>query len=192
MNKSSNDPQHGPPGPLDIREVEKVIREELDRHDKYLEFAQGQIAKDRSFYKYLYTGVAAFLTIMVAMAVSVSYTSVSQMRADMKASVDAVVSQELANVRTEVQKRIDAEFQSENITRLVASAAKERTDIQISAIIRTEAAAQVAKGIQDQGPAIQKEVEDRTRQAVQALQPTITEIVNRELEAEVKKSVTPV
>jgi len=63
-----------------------------------------------------------------------------------------MVSQELANVRTEVQKRIDTEFQSDNITNLVATAAKERTEKELSGIIRSETSTQVAKGIQDEGP----------------------------------------
>jgi flagellar basal body rod protein FlgB len=68
------------------------------------------------------------------------------------AEARSMVSQELANVRTEVQKRIDTEFQSDNITNLVATAAKERTEKELSGIIRSETSTQVAKGIQDEGP----------------------------------------
>ena len=199
----------GPPAP-DVAAIGKVVREELDRQNKYLEFAQGQIEKDRSFYKHLYTYAGAFLAFMVAIAGIFSYTSVSQMRTDMKASVDAelvalraqagatsseaqaTVNSELSNVRTEVQKRIDTEFRSDNIAALVATAAKERTANEISGIIRSETATQVAKGIQDQSPAIQKSVEDQTRAAVTALQPMITSIIKSELEAQVTKSVAPV
>jgi len=105
------------------------------------------------------------------------------MRADIKASVDAELERdkreiagltakgkdaiteaqtkttpELENVRTEVQKRIDTEFKSDNIVALVASAAKERTNKELSDIIHSETAAQVAKGIRDQSADIQKSV----------------------------------
>jgi hypothetical protein len=80
----------------------------------------------------------------------------------------ATVNRELSNVRTEAQKRIDTEFRSENIANVVASAAKERTDRELTGIIRSETATQVAKSIQDQAPAIQRSVEDQTREAVKA------------------------
>jgi len=198
------------PSALDIATIGKLVREELDRNNMYLKFAQEQIEKDRSFYKHLYTWAGAFLTLMVAVAGIFSYTSVNQMRTDMKASVDAelvvlraqakaateeaqtTVKQELANVRTEVQKRIDTEFRNENIASLVARAAKERTNDELNVIIRSETSAQVAKGIQEQGPEIQRIVEDQTREAVTALQPTISRIVTDELDAQVKKSMIPV
>lgn len=185
-----------PPVALDIAAIGKVVRDELDRQNKYLEFAQGQIEKDRSFYKHLYTYAVAFVVFMVAVAGSVSYTSVSQMRTDMQTSVEseraalraqaeatsieaqATVKGELANVRTEVQKRIDTEFQSDNIAGLVGSAAKERTEKELSGIIRSETTTQVAKGIREQGPTIQKAVEDQTKEAVKALEPSIRSSVN--------------
>jgi hypothetical protein len=183
----------------DTAVIGKLVREELDRNNKYLEFAQGQIEKDRSFYKHLYTYAIAFIGCLIVVAGFFSYNSVNQMRTDMKTLVDAelatlraTINQELANVRTEVQKRIDTEFRSDNIARLIASAAKERTDNELTGIIRSETSAQVAKGIQEQGPAIQKIVEDQTREAVKTLQPIISRIVTDELEAQVKKSVTPV
>jgi hypothetical protein len=198
------------PHSLDVAAVGKVVREELDRQNKYLDFAQGQIEKDRSFYKRLYTFAGAFLAFMVAVAGIFSYTSVTQMRTDMKASVDAelvalraqagatsseaqaTVKGELANVRTEVQKRIDTEFQSDNIATLVASAAKERTEKELSGIIRSETSVQVAKGIRDQGPVITKAVEDQTKEAVKALEPTIKASVEKATQDQVRTSVAPI
>ena len=127
-NKKEEVDVSGPPA-LDIAAIGKVVREELDRQNKYLEFAQGQIETDRKFDKHLYTYAVGFLAFMVIVAGYFQYTSVSQMRSDMKASVDAeidrdkaeiaalraqaleasaeaqaTVNRELANVRTEVQK----------------------------------------------------------------------------------------
>jgi hypothetical protein len=48
-------------GSPDSAEITKLVRNELDRYNKYLEFAQGQIDKDRNFYKHLYTIAAALL-----------------------------------------------------------------------------------------------------------------------------------
>jgi hypothetical protein len=50
----------------------------------------------------------------------------------------------------------------------------------------------VAEGIRNEGPAIKKAVEDQTREAVKALQPTISSIIRDELRAQVSKSLAPV
>jgi hypothetical protein len=175
--------------------IEKVVREELDRNNKYLEFAQKQIETDRGFYKHLYTYAVAFLVFMIAVAGFFSYTSVSQMRADMKASVDAelaalraqataasseaksTVGRELANVRTEVQKRIDTEFRGENIATLVAQTAKAFTERELNKIITSE----VAKGIQSQQQFISSSIDDQTKKAVQELEPRMLGIFSAEL-----------
>ncbi|HWF37670.1 MAG TPA: hypothetical protein VG322_04075 [Candidatus Acidoferrales bacterium] len=195
---------------LEAADVTKLIKEELDRNNKYLEFAQGQIEKDRSFYKHLYAYAAAFLAFMIAVAGIFSYNSVNQMRNDIKTSVDAEltnekaeiakattdaesqVRDELANVRVEVQKRLDTEFQSENIKTLVANAARERTERELAGIIRSEASQQVAKGITEQRPLIQKTVEDQTKDAVNQLQPTIKTLVAEAAENQVNTSVAPI
>src|SRR5437870_5766765 len=98
--------------PVDAAEIRRLIREELDRNNSYLTFAQNQINQDRAFYKYLFTFTSALIGVLVIVAGVFHYNSVTQMRADMKASVDAAIAEakstvttELANVRTEVQKR---------------------------------------------------------------------------------------
>jgi hypothetical protein len=209
--------QSPPNSPFDLSDVRDLVRQELDRNNSYLVFAQGQISQDRTFYKHLYTFAGAFLALLVTFAGVFQYTSVSQMRTDMKASVDAelerdkaeiaalraqatmatteaqsTVSKELANVRTEVQKRVDNEFRSENITALVQDVAKGKTEKELAGIIRSETSSQVAKGIQEQGPVIQKAVEDQTRQAVKAMEPTISSTVAKEMESQVQKSVAPI
>jgi hypothetical protein len=203
-------PPDNTPSVIDAAAIGKIVREELDRQKQYLEFAQTQIEKDRGFYKHLYTIAGGFLAFMVAVAGYFSYSSVNQMKADMKASLDAelvalraqadatsleaqsTVARELANVRTEVEKRIETEFRSDNIVKLIGDAAKDRTNKELTGIIRDETARQVAKGILAQSPAIRKNVEDQTRAAVKELQPTINEIVSAELETQIKKSVAPV
>jgi hypothetical protein len=204
------------PTPPDLAAIGALIREELDRGNKYLDFAQGQIAKDREFYKHLYTYAFAFITFMILVAGYFQYTSVTQMRNDTKASVDAqlarsqaeidairarantanveaqaTVLRELASVRTEVQKRIDSEFQSENLKALVTTAAKEHTARELTGIIRSETSTQVAKGIHDQQPLIDKAVQDQTRQAVIALEPTINSVITKDLDARVQNAVLP-
>jgi hypothetical protein len=91
-----------------------------------------------------------------------------------------------------VQKRIDTEFQSDNITALVQKAAKERTGTELAQDIRIEAAEQVAKGIREEHPFIQKTVEDQTRATVKTLEPTIGSLVKTATEDQVNKAVSPI
>lgn len=190
-------------GPLSAT-ITGLVREELERNNRYFEFAQNQIEKDRGFYKHLYSYAVGFLAFMVVVTGYFQYHSVDQMRSDMQTSVDAeikrdsaqmealraqatevstdaqsTVNQELADVRTQVQRRIDTEFQSDNITTLVAAAARERTGKELAGIIQTEVSAQVAKGIQEQNPVIRQAVEEQTKQAVKDLQPTISSAVDK-------------
>jgi len=176
---------------MDAAAIGQLVRDELDRSNKYFEFAQGQIDKDRAFFKHLYTLAFGFIAIMVAAAGFFSYSSVSQMRADMKTSVDTELERdkreissltdrgknaitdaqtktthELENVRKAVEDRIDTEFRSDNIAALVANAAKERTAEEFTTIIRAEASSQVAKGLKDQAPEIQGIIEEQTKAAV--------------------------
>jgi hypothetical protein len=198
-------------------DIRSLIRDELDRNNRYFEFAQQQISKDRDFYKHLYTFAGAFIGLMVVVAGIFQYTSVTQMRTDMKASVDAeldrdkaeiaalraqattaeveaqaTVTRELGNVRSEVQKRVDTEFQTENITAMVASAAKERTAKELTGIIRSETESQVSKGIKSEQPFIRTTVENQTKAAVNALQPTIKDSVNAATQQQVATSVAPI
>jgi hypothetical protein len=139
------------------------------------------------------------------------------MRADVKASVDAELerdkqeitnltsagkdaineaktktTQELENVRVEVKKEIDKEFQSDNIAALVRNAAKERTEQELQQIIRSEVSAQVAKGIEERGPEIRTIIEDQTKVAVKALEPSMRSLVEKATQDQVKEAVDPV
>jgi hypothetical protein len=99
---------------------------------------------------------------------------------------------ELDATRTEVRKRIDDEFRSDQITTLIRTAAKDRTEHELQTVIRSEAAAQVSKGIRNEAPTIHKAVEDETKRAVRDLQPTISSIVGSETQSQVQKSVAPI
>ena len=199
MSDSVSPPESVATPSVDAVEIRRLIREELDRNNAYLTFVQTQIDKDRAFYKHLFRLTGSLISVLVIVAGVFHYNSVTQMRADMKAAVDAAITEakttvttELANVRTEVQKRVDTEFKSENIIALVKDVAKGKTEKELESIIRSETSAQVRKGIEAQSPVIRKTVEDQTRRAVDALQPSIGTAVGKATEAQVKKAVIPI
>uniref|UniRef100_Q01RH9 Uncharacterized protein n=1 Tax=Solibacter usitatus (strain Ellin6076) TaxID=234267 RepID=Q01RH9_SOLUE len=123
------DPNNGVPS-LAI-DVDR-IREELDRNQKYLEFAQNQIGKDREFYRHLITAAGVLFVIFGYF----TYQNTKDMRSDIKNSANAT----LAAVQIGVQNRINTEFQSENIAALIRSVTKERVDKQAAGIIHAEVA----------------------------------------------------
>ena len=203
--------------PLTATDISRLIRDELDRNNQYLAFAQTQIEQDRKFYKHLYGWTALFLALMIAAAGVFQYSSVTQMRTDMKdalnaelerdkaeiaavhaeasaatVEVKATVTQELANVRAEVQKRIDTEFKEDNIAARIQEAAKSLTQAKLEEIIRADTTSQVEKGLKAQEPLIQKAIEDHTRETVKELDPTIRASVDRATAEQVARSVAPI
>jgi hypothetical protein len=58
------------PPVLNAVEIRNLIREELDRNNTYLTFAQNQIDKDRTFYKYLFTLTGTLISALVIVGVS--------------------------------------------------------------------------------------------------------------------------
>jgi hypothetical protein len=179
-----NDPPSSPI--IDSSSIEKMIREELERNNTYFEFAKSQIESDRRFYAHLYKYAVAFLAFMVVVVGYFQYTSVAQMRNDMKASFETT----LENIRVEVKRKIDDEFRSENITKLVEAAATERTEKELATVIRSETSTQVANGIKSKEAEIKGLVESQTRKLVDELEPAMKEIIYQHTEKVVKESLT--
>jgi Skp family chaperone for outer membrane proteins len=118
-------------------------------------------------------------------------TELQHMRNDVdESAVEAKrkVQQQLDSEQGEVKRRIDAEFQTEEITKLVQTVAKERTERESNAVIRAE----VVKGIQQQAPTIHEAVASETKRAVHDLEPTIASVVKAETEGQIANAVDPV
>jgi hypothetical protein len=115
-------------------------------------------------------------------------SSLAATKEQLKTSTQA----ELDNVRDAVNKRVDTEFKSDNIAAVVRGVAEERTQKELTGIIHSETSALVAKGIQEAQPSIQKAVEDQTRDAVKAMEPTVAALVKTATDDQVSKSVTPI
>ena len=152
----------------------------------------------------------ALLGLLIVAAGIFLWRSVDQLRDDVKASVAVTVTRsqadvtaavetmktdarkELGDVRTEVRQRVADEFETEQITALVRDVAKDRSEKEFQEIIRSETSRQVAKGLKDEAPTIQRTVQDETKRAVKDLQPTINGIVGTEVKGQVDKSVIPI
>lgn len=72
------------PTPLDAAAIGNIVRDEIDRRDKYLDFAQDQIAKISGLFKLLFTVTGTLLTAIAIAAAIIGYKSVNDMRAEMR------------------------------------------------------------------------------------------------------------
>ncbi len=138
------------------------IREESNRSNKWLTFIQEQGKQDREYFKHLFQWAASVIVVLTAAAEILCFQSVAQLKNEMKGMAESEMQKtqavlqsmrvsaqkstsemqyasqhELDNVRREVQKRVTDEFKSENITAIVARAAKERTNQELSPIIQS-------------------------------------------------------
>jgi len=172
------------PPPLDYAAVFRLVEERVQKDRDYLKFAQDQAEKDRKDFKHIFDRTVWFLAFLIVAVGAFGVHSVNELRDEVSGSVKAEMQKaqvevqamtksvqatvedlkatsqrELDNVRVEVKKRVNDEFKSANITALVRDAARERTEKELAGIIRSETSTQVAKGIQEQGPVIQKAVE---------------------------------
>ena len=135
--------------------VNKLILEQIDRDKKWLEFAQNQGKNDREYSQHLFNRTYWFIAAIVAV-VGIAGTvlgvrSIQQIRDEAKLTVDGEVAKvqaeldrtkreiddsatktkksvqdELNSAHTEVARRVDAEFRTDQITSLVQSVAKQK------------------------------------------------------------------
>jgi hypothetical protein len=95
----------------------------------------------------------------------VVHVSVNVLRNDMKAEVSKTqsqVSERLSGIDANLQRKIDQEFRSGDIANLIATAARERTEKEISEIVRAELSAQLARSLLEQPAAMQQTAEGQT------------------------------
>ena len=149
------------PIPLDTDVLQKLIRDEVDRSNQYLSFAQGQARADREYFKHLLdrflwvigsiflvagtiTGVLGFRSFEQLKEEITTVTKTEMQKAQTESK------RELDNVRVEVRKRVKSEFRSENITTLVQKTAQERMGKEVNSIIHSEAVDAAIKATQNQ------------------------------------------
>lgn len=190
--------------------VAKAVREEFDRENKYFDFAKQQIEADRRFYGHLYKYATWFLIFMVGIGGTFQYSSVSQMRSDLKSSLDtarsdmkvsfdaarsemkASVEVTLSEVRAEIRHRIDREFESEKISKLIFDTARELTATVLSKEIKDETATQVSSAIKAEEETIRTLIAEQTNKLIADLQPTIKDEVIRRADEAIKSATSEI
>jgi len=165
--------------------IRKMIQDEGKTRDKYFEFAQTQIEKDREYFKFLFKSAVGFLFVLVGFGIYFQYATAGDMKAGLKAEAEAAIKQEVEKAHKEIISRIDAEFDNVNMAELITTAAKERAEKGIDDVVRSEITAQVEKGVLERQTDIQRTVETQAKEAVKTLEPAL----HATAETEVKESL---
>ncbi|WP_157235246.1 hypothetical protein [Methylosinus sp. LW4] len=194
----------------DSASVTKAVREELDRENKYFDFAKKQIEDDRKFYNHLYKYASLFITLMVAIVSYSQFSSISQMRSDIKSSVESArtdmkisfdtarnemkgsVELALTEVRSEIKQRLNKEFESEKIAALIYNTVKERTEKELSSIIIEETRAQVTAAIKLEDDNVKNLIEERTNKLIDDIQPIIKDEIFKRADETVKAATNEI
>jgi hypothetical protein len=156
-----------------------------------LEFVRTQGEKDRAYFDQLFTrtmwSIGLIIAVGIGLATFFGLRSLSDMKDEMRKQTQA----EIANMRAEVRNRIDAEFQTPAITRLVQAVAKERASDEINRVIFEEVSKQVKAAVKSQEGEIRKAVTQETQSAVARLGSTIDATVAKQIKDKVEASVRP-
>jgi hypothetical protein len=187
---NSNDTHDSPT--VDAAFLNRLVREELDRSNKYFELAQSQMKDDREYFKYLYKIAVGFLFVLVVVIGGFLYASVNEMQRDLRAGARAAVKQELDNVHAQVQDRLDKEFNNDNIANLISNTAKEAAKEHTSEEIEGRIHSEITKAVETQTPILQKAVEDQTKDAIKTIEPAIKNAVNNSTQTQIKEVVDPI
>ncbi len=177
---------------MEETDVAKIVQDAIEKDRAYLRFAQEQAKENREYFTTIFNRTAGFITALTVVAGALGYGSFTAIRDQSKSLVDSEIKRsqaelsatvlgikaqsqaQLDEVKSSVQKRVADEFETKNITDIVVTVAKERTSKELTGIIRSETASQVAQGIKRESPTIRNVVVAETKRAVQDLQPTIT------------------
>jgi hypothetical protein len=171
------DPGFSPPQGPDWKEV--------------LDFVRSQTEKDRSYFDQLFKRTMWAIGLIVAAGIGLAtffgLRSLADMRNEMKKSTQA----EVDNMRAEVRKRIESEFQTRQITELVRSVARERAQSEINRVIAAEVSRQVQSSVKKQESEIRRAVTEETQRAVRDLNPKINGIVAKQTGEKIDASLRP-
>jgi hypothetical protein len=156
-----------------------------------LDFVRNQGEKDRAYFDQLFRRTMWAIGIIVATGIGLATFFGLRSLADMKEEMKRQTQAEIGNMRAEVRKRIDAEFQTPEITRLVQTVARERASEEINRIIFEQVSRQVQAAVKGQEGEIRKAVSQETQGAVARLGSTIDEAVAKQIRPKVETSLRP-
>ena len=106
------------------QDEQQEIQDDLDRYERIVDRAHDEFQYVRSHYKWLFGSITASVTVIIAVGCIVGAflirDNLNDMREDIRSQVDIVA--------RDVQSRIDQEFNKENITKLIETAAKTKVE----------------------------------------------------------------
>ncbi len=141
------------------------------------EFAARQVSESRQMFERFYKLTFGSIAIVAALITGGFYFLVGREYRDIESKVQATVGkktdEEIARLQQEVRARIEAEFKTENLHRLVREVAAEQTKAGIQDVITRVVVERVQARIEAEQPQIHDTVIQETKKAVAGLSPTL-------------------
>jgi uncharacterized protein (UPF0333 family) len=173
---------------VDVATVTKLIREALDQNDKYFEFAQNQIDKDREYFKFMYQVTIGFLLLVIIGGTYFIISAANDFKNNIEIEAQSTIKQAIASVHEEVADRINDEFKNGNMNATLVAAIKEHTGDEIKTTIFSE----VTKALEAQRPIVQKAIDDQAQEVVAKVEPSVRASMDSMTEEQIKSAIAPV
>jgi hypothetical protein len=156
-----------------------------------LEFVRTQTKNDWDRFDRLFKYTASAISLMTVVGIGALVYFVGRSFSEGREEMRRVTKAEVENIRAEVRKRIESEFQTPQIRDVVRGVARDRAGQELNTIIKEEVSMQVQLAVKRQEGAIREAVNNETRRAVLALEPTIKSIVSTQVGTKITEAIRP-
>lgn len=132
------------------------------------------------------------ISLIVLVAAFFGYKSINDVKDAIQNEARRETQSEVTRMQGEIRQRLDEQFQTASLQKLVKDAAKEATQKSAEPLIKSEVAAQVKLGVDAQKPAIAAAVTQQTQAAVKQMESEIESIAKKSVDAKISAEVDPV
>jgi hypothetical protein len=130
-------------------------------------------------------------SLLIAIAALLGFKSLSDLKGAIRSEARSETQAEIMRMQGEIRQRLNAQFQTPELQKMVKEAASESTKAAAAPLIKSEVAAQVKSRVDAEQPAISAAVTRQTHAAVQEMEPQITMTIKESVEKEIETNVAP-
>ncbi len=181
--------QPAPPNPDQTRDLLQFLREENEANRTAV---RDDAEKNRKLLLDTIKIASVAISLIVLVAAFFGLKSISDVKDAIRTEAGRETQSEITRMQGEIRKRLDDQFQTPALQKLIKDAAKEVTEKSAEPLIKSEVAAQVKSGVDAQKPAIAAAVAQQTQAAVKQMESEIESIAKKSVDTKVSTEVDPV